>query len=104
MTEHNEESHERFDDQIAFLPDQSYVIPARLLKQLVEAASPAPEPTARALLIRFLQAARIEYGYEDTICPDPTISQVWFRLPEGWELVFEFNSSTGEFQGLSLGE
>lgn len=104
MTENNEHPSNEFDDQIAFLPDTSYVIPARLVKQLVEAASPAPEPTARALLIRFLQAAGIEYGYEDISCGDPTLSQVWFNLPEGWELVFEFNSSTGEFQGMSVGE
>jgi hypothetical protein len=94
MTEHN--------DQIAFLPDRSYVIPGRLVKQLVEAAEPAPEPSDREKLIAFVNAAGIDYSWDEVICGDSGISQVWFHPPYGWELVFEFDAHTGKYLRMHL--
>lgn len=92
------------EDTIAFLPDRSYVIPGRLVKQLVEAAQPAPPPNQMELLIDFLDAANITYNWEMHSCGDQGTAQVWFRVPEGWELVFEFDNQTGEFKWMGLGE
>jgi len=90
------------NDQIAFLPDTSYVIPARLVKQLVEAAQPTPKPSARDTLIAFLEAAGIEYRWEERICVDNGISHVWFGCKEGWELVFEFDADSGDYKDLYI--
>jgi hypothetical protein len=94
MTEHN--------DTIAFLPDRSYVIPGRLVKQLVEAAEPAPEPSAMEKLITFLDATNIQYSWEMHSCGDSSTAQVWFRPMGSWELVFEFDSETGNHTGTYL--
>lgn len=89
-------------DTIAFLPDTSYVIPARLVKQLVEAAEPQPEPSAVEHLLNFLRAAGIEHGNETTSCGNPDVSQVWFSVHNGWEIVFEFDAETGDFKWMGL--
>lgn len=94
MTEQN--------DTIGFLPDRSYVIPGRLVKQLVEAAEPAPEPRHIDLLLAFLDATKTQYSWEEHSCGDSSISQVWFTLPGGWELVYEFDAETGKQVGRTL--
>jgi hypothetical protein len=48
-----------------------------------------------------LEAMNIEYDWEAHACGDSDIAQVWFVVG-GRELVFEFNSQTGEFTGMSL--
>lgn len=90
------------NDSIAFLPDTSYVIPGRLVKQLVEAAQPAPAPRALDLFLASLDAMQIEYHWEESICVDSSTAQVWFS-PQGiWELVFEFDNRTGDFTRMYL--
>jgi hypothetical protein len=79
-----------------------YVIPARYLKQLVEAAQPAPKPRALDLFLKALDAMQIEYRWEESTCGNPRTAQVWFNPTGTWELVFEFDNQTGDFTGMYL--
>lgn len=94
MTEHN--------DTIAFLPDRSYVIPGRLVKQLVESAQPAPKPKALHLFIDALEIMGVPYSWEIHSCGDPDTAQVWFKVGDGWELVVEFDNETGDYKWMGL--
>jgi hypothetical protein len=91
------------DDLSLAIPGNGrYVIPARLVKQLVEAAEPAPEPSAMELLVQFLKAAGIEYSWEIHHFKDSDVAEVWFHPPYGWELVMQFDGRTGEYTSMSL--
>lgn len=87
------------EDIISFTPDTSYVIPGRIVKQLMQAVQ-HPEYTSTPL-DRFLEALDsmgVTYNSENC-CGNTAIHQVWFDLPGGWELLCEFSTETGEFIG-----
>jgi hypothetical protein len=91
------------DDLIpATLVDTSYVIPGRLIKQLVEAAHPASPPRALDVFLQALDAMQVEYRWEESTCGNPRTAQVWFNPAGTWELVFEFDNQTGDFTGMYL--
>jgi hypothetical protein len=96
------------DQVLAQLSGNDYVIPGRLIKQLVNAARKQDEPpNARNSLLKAFKdmGMRIADDYDwDNCCGDTSIDQVWICLPEGWELVFEFNAETGAYLGFVLGE
>lgn len=96
------------DQVIALLSGNDYVIPGRLIKQLVNAAVDQDKPpnARNSLLTAFKDMGmRIGDDYDwDNCCGDTSIDQVWVYLPEGWELVFEFNAETGAYLGFVLGE
>lgn len=92
------------NDQIpALIADSSYVIPGRLIKQLVDAAqNNTVEPRALDLFVQALEVMQIEFRWEESICVDSGTAQVWFRPQGTWELVFEFDNQTGDFTGMYL--
>lgn len=90
------------DDTILTNISNEYIIPARLLKQLVAAAEPAPKPSHFELLLKFLQASGISYGCDNPSCGDSRITQIWFTPDDGWELVFTFDAETGAYQEMYL--
>jgi hypothetical protein len=92
------------DDTIPFDPTRDYIIPARLVKQLVDAAKPNPGPTDFQRMLDMLVAFGISYGCDNPSCGDSRVTQIWFSPPGGWELVFEFDAKTGAHLGFTLEE
>lgn len=79
-----------------------YIIPGRVIKQLIDAVTTPKQPTDLELLLKFLDASGIEYDWEEYTCGNPDITQVWFHPPHGWELVFEFDRETGKYRDMYL--
>lgn len=92
----------KHEDQIAFLHNRDYVIPGRLIKQLVEAARAEPKPRALDTFLDALEVMGIEHRWEESICGGSGTAQVWFGPQGAWELVFEFDNVTGDFTGMYL--
>lgn len=92
----------------ALLSGTDYVLPGRVINQLVNAAREQDKPpNARNSLLKAFKDMGMSAGTDydwDNCCGNPEIDQVWVYLPEGWELVFEFSAETGAYIGFVLGE
>lgn len=92
------------DDLISFIPDNSYIIPGRLVKQLIQTLhSSEHQRTPLDRFIEALDSMGVLYQSE-SCCGTPEIHQVWFNLPGGRELVCEFDNTTEMFTGFYLEE
>lgn len=90
------------NDKIPVFINNEYIIPGRVVKQLISALQDSPQPTDLELLLKFLDASGIEYDWEEYTCGNPDITQVWFHPPHGWELVFTFDRETGKYREMYL--
>lgn len=89
------------EDYIAFVPDSSYIIPGRVIKQLMSSIH-NPEPvTALTRFTEALDSMGVLYQSENC-CGNTEVHQVWFDLPGGYELVCEFDNTTEQFVGFYL--
>lgn len=96
------------DDLVpALLSGNDYVLPGRVINQLINAAREQDKPpnALNSLLKAFKDMGmrtREDYDW-DNCCANPALDQVWVYLPDGWELVFEFEAQSGKYIGMVLG-